>query len=150
VSTRFASISNTIYILRNSPASKTQVNVPLAQRPRQVGVCLKHLPSDPSLPHHNANVPWQRVINAKGIISPRLVILSGVLLRRLRSLRVPNRGHPSGAAYQATVLQAEGVSVTTSTMGEFIIDFSEFGWFPKQLPSEEAAGLEPHVFTDDE
>lgn len=43
-----------------------------AQRPRQVGVCLKHLPSDPSISrYHNQNVPWQRVINSKGIISPR-------------------------------------------------------------------------------
>jgi len=41
------------------------------QRPRQVGVCLKHLPSDPSLPFHNGNVPWQRVINSKGNISTR-------------------------------------------------------------------------------
>jgi methylated-DNA-protein-cysteine methyltransferase-like protein len=35
-------------------------------------------------------------------------------------------------------------------MGEFMIDFSEYGWFPRQLPSEEAAGLDPHIFTDDE
>jgi methylated-DNA-protein-cysteine methyltransferase related protein len=42
-----------------------------AQRPRQVGVCLKHLSSDTSQTFHNGNVPWQRVINSKGIISPR-------------------------------------------------------------------------------
>lgn len=48
-----------------------------AQRPRQVGVCLKHLPSgtDTSTgePHHfnNENVPWQRVVNSKGMISHR-------------------------------------------------------------------------------
>lgn len=46
-------------------------NVGVAQRPRQVGVCLKHLPADPTMRFHHANVPWQRVINAKGIISPR-------------------------------------------------------------------------------
>ena len=47
---------------------------------RQVGICLKHLPS--SIPastatheFHDGNVPWQRVINAKGIISPRFGIL---------------------------------------------------------------------------
>jgi 6-O-methylguanine DNA methyltransferase, DNA binding domain len=39
--------------------------------PRQVGVCLKHLPDNRSLRFNNDNVPWQRVINAKGCISPR-------------------------------------------------------------------------------
>jgi len=45
---------------------------------RQVGVCLKHLPSlstDPSKKPptwHSGNVPWQRVINNKGGISPRV------------------------------------------------------------------------------
>ncbi|KAK3396728.1 6-O-methylguanine DNA methyltransferase [Sordaria brevicollis] len=43
------------------------------QRPRQVGVCLKHLPVDPSARFNHENVPWQRVINAKGVISPRYV-----------------------------------------------------------------------------
>lgn len=41
------------------------------QRPRQVGVCLKHLSEDDNAVHNHNNVPWQRVINAKGIISPR-------------------------------------------------------------------------------
>lgn len=45
--------------------------VDIAQRPRQVGVCLKHLPNDPSMTFHDGNVPWQRVINSKGSISPR-------------------------------------------------------------------------------
>ncbi|KAI0203112.1 DNA binding methylated-DNA--cysteine S-methyltransferase [Astrocystis sublimbata] len=44
-----------------------------AERPRQVGVCLKHLSHDAGARHNNGNVPWQRVINAKGIISPRYV-----------------------------------------------------------------------------
>jgi len=51
----------------------------VAQRPRQVGVCLKHLPSQtdqPSARFHNDNVPWQRVINAKGVISPRYEFFS--------------------------------------------------------------------------
>ncbi|KAH6683217.1 6-O-methylguanine DNA methyltransferase [Halenospora varia] len=100
------------------------------QRPRQVGVCLKHLPSDASMTFHNGNVPWQRVINSKGVISPR--------------------GHPSGAANQARVLRGEGVTVNTSNMGELMVDFVEYGWFPKQLPSEAAAGLEPHEYSDDE
>jgi len=94
------------------------------QRPRQVGVCLKHLPSDPALPFHHGNVPWQRVINSKGAISPR--------------------GHPSGAANQAQALREEGVEVGTGSLGEFIVDFTKYGWFPHQLPSEAEAGLAPH------
>lgn len=42
--------------------------------PRQVGICLKHLPDvtdQPNAYYHNSNVPWQRVVNAKGGISPR-------------------------------------------------------------------------------
>lgn len=49
----------------------TKLNTKTAERPRQVGVCMKHLPNDPEATHHSGNVPWQRVINAKGIISPR-------------------------------------------------------------------------------
>jgi methylated-DNA-protein-cysteine methyltransferase-like protein len=36
------------------------------------------------------------------------------------------------------------VTVTTGSMGELMVDFAEYGWFPRQLPSEEAAGLAPH------
>jgi alkylated DNA nucleotide flippase Atl1 len=50
-----------------------QLTVSIAQRPRQVGICLKHLSQDPGARHHSGNVPWQRVINAKGVISPRCV-----------------------------------------------------------------------------
>ncbi|KAL3425809.1 6-O-methylguanine DNA methyltransferase [Phlyctema vagabunda] len=100
------------------------------QRPRQVGVCLKHLPNDDSLPFHNANVPWQRVISSKGIISPR--------------------GHPSGAANQALALQGEGVIVVTGSLGELKVDLTEYGWFPRQLPSEEAAGIAPLSDSEDE
>lgn len=43
-----------------------------AQRPRQVGVCLKSLPNaDTGAYFNSSNVPWQRVINAKGMISHR-------------------------------------------------------------------------------
>ncbi|KAM7206450.1 hypothetical protein V8F20_002799 [Naviculisporaceae sp. PSN 640] len=92
------------------------------QRPRQVGVCLKHLPSDPGARFNHDNVPWQRVINSKGIISPRSV--------------------PSATLNQATVLQAEGVTVTSNAMGELIVDLREYGWFPRSLPSEGDEGLE--------
>lgn len=57
-------------------------------------------------------------------------------------------GHPSGAANQAAVLRQEGVLVTTGSMGELQVDFGEYGWFPRQLPSEAAAGLS--VPSDDE
>ncbi|SPQ27175.1 44ac9e50-92c8-40c0-9577-b1be8ae2d578 [Thermothielavioides terrestris] len=100
------------------------------QRPRQVGVCLKHLPSDPSARFNHTNVPWQRVINAKGVISPR--------------------SQPSGARNQAAALQAEGVTVTTGALGELMVDFAEFGWFPRILPSEEAEGLVPSDEDDED
>jgi len=97
--------------------------VGMPQRPRQVGVCLKHLPLDTSMKFNNGNVPWQRVINSRGIISPR--------------------GHPSGAANHAQALRAEGVTVRRNNMGEFMVDLGEVGWFPRQLPSDAAAGLQP-------
>jgi methylated-DNA-protein-cysteine methyltransferase related protein len=33
------------------------------------------------------------------------------------------------------------VVVTTGSLGELQVDLKEYGWFPRQLPSEEAAGL---------
>ncbi|KAJ5885433.1 hypothetical protein N7495_009943 [Penicillium taxi] len=88
-----------------------------AQRPRQVGASLKSLPSEDSGLHFNASsVPWQRVINAKGMIS--------------------HRG-PGSAQRQADALRLEGVVVENDSMGEMYVDFSRFGWFPKMLPSEE-------------
>ncbi|KAJ5931065.1 hypothetical protein N7466_006558 [Penicillium verhagenii] len=87
------------------------------QRPRQVGVCLKSLPSADSDLHFNARtVPWHRVINSKGMIS--------------------HRG-PGSAERQAEALREEGVAVTSDSMNELHVDFSSYGWFPKQLPSEE-------------
>ncbi|KAJ5499490.1 Winged helix-turn-helix transcription repressor DNA-binding [Penicillium expansum] len=86
------------------------------QRPRQVGVCLKVLASPESGSHFNSNtVPWQRVINSKGMIS--------------------HRG-PGSAERQAEALAQEGVEVTTDSMGEMYVDFSRYGWFPSELPSE--------------
>jgi methylated-DNA-protein-cysteine methyltransferase-like protein len=41
---------------------------------RQVGVCLKHLPRDtdqPNTSYNSSTVPWQRVLNSRGVISPR-------------------------------------------------------------------------------
>ncbi|KAK4871126.1 hypothetical protein LT330_000363 [Penicillium expansum] len=87
------------------------------QRPRQVGVCLKVLASPESGSHFNSNtVPWQRVINSKGMIS--------------------HRSGPGSAERQAEALAQEGVEVTTDSMGEMYVDFSRYGWFPSELPSE--------------
>ncbi|KAI9704541.1 MAG: hypothetical protein M1820_005615 [Bogoriella megaspora] len=87
------------------------------QCPRQVGVSLKHLPSpNDQVPDHSGNVPWQRVINAKGEISPR---------------------GPGSAARQAAALKKEGVRVERGSLGEYIIDFQTYGWFPDILPSDE-------------
>ncbi|PYH49766.1 MGMT family protein [Aspergillus saccharolyticus JOP 1030-1] len=109
------------------------------KRPRQVGVSLKHLPSAPSdaaaeaieeaeagaastTPFfHSGNVPWQRVINSKGMIS--------------------HRG-PGSAERQAEALRAEGVEVEVDSMGEFYVDLGRFGWFPEVLPSEEGLDSE--------
>lgn len=93
------------------------------KRARQVGVCLKHLPSfDPADPdrhfHHNENVPWQRVVNSKGGISSR-----------------GDGGLSAGR--QAERLRAEGVEVDMPRgIEEATVDFGRFGWFPKHLPGE--------------
>lgn len=93
------------------------------RRARQVGVCLKHLPSfDANEPekffYHDQNVPWQRVVNSKGGISPR--------------------GDGGGAANrQAERLRAEGVEVNDARgVEDMTVDFGRFGWFPKRLPNE--------------
>ncbi|EPE08251.1 mgmt family protein [Ophiostoma piceae UAMH 11346] len=96
------------------------------QRPRQVGVCLKHLPDENSVQDgrlsrfHSGTVPWQRVLSAKGVISPRGAEAGGALGR--------NR--------QAVALRDEGVEVTQDAMGELKVDLTQYGWFPRQLPSE--------------
>ncbi|KAL4940174.1 hypothetical protein BDV06DRAFT_213704 [Aspergillus oleicola] len=86
------------------------------KRPRQVGICLKHLPHPDSGEHfHSGNVPWQRVVNSKGMIS--------------------HRG-PGSAARQAERLRDEGVTVDSDSMGEFYVDFGRFGWFPVEMPDD--------------
>ncbi|WPH02902.1 Hypothetical protein R9X50_00577000 [Acrodontium crateriforme] len=90
------------------------------ERPRQVGMCLKYLPrveEQPDARYNSASVPWQRVINAKGVISHRGV---------------------NGAERQQAALEEEGVEVSRDAMGERWIDFDVYGWFPRYLPSERA------------
>ncbi|OWT42526.1 6-O-methylguanine DNA methyltransferase, DNA binding domain-containing protein [Pochonia chlamydosporia 170] len=43
---------------------------------------------------------------------------------------------PNGAQNQAEALRGEGVEVTRTAMGEFMVNFDEYGWFPRALPSE--------------
>jgi methylated-DNA-protein-cysteine methyltransferase-like protein len=98
---------------------------------------LKHLPSPSTDRFHNANVPWQRVINSKGGISPRLVT---VVSSNLCCLFIDEtRRGPSAASHQADALRREGVEVTRDAMGQYSVDMAKYGWFPDILPSE--AGL---------
>jgi methylated-DNA-protein-cysteine methyltransferase related protein len=92
------------------------------QRARQVGVCLKHLPSfEPAHPdghfYHDQNVPWQRVVNAKGGISPR-------------------GDGGSGANRQVQALRREGILVNdqTTQIAESWVDLGRYGWFPSRIP----------------
>ena len=55
---------------------------------------------------------------------------------------ISGRSQPSGAQNQATALRAEGVTITTGALGELMIDFDKYGWFPRRLPSEAAEGLD--------
>lgn len=34
------------------------------------------------------------------------------------------------------------MTVTTGALGELLVDFGEYGWFPRQLPSDVEAGVE--------
>ncbi|KAH0543708.1 hypothetical protein FGG08_002024 [Glutinoglossum americanum] len=88
--------------------------------PRQVGICLRHLPTDPDAEFNSDSVPWQRVINSRGVISPRR--------------------HSSGASRQATALEQEGVAVERGSLGELKVDLEVYGWFPRRLPSREDDG----------
>jgi methylated-DNA-protein-cysteine methyltransferase-like protein len=86
----------------------------LIDRPRnsrQVGQALKYLQDD--------TVPWQRVVNHKGIISPR--------------------DEPGAADRQRVQLLAEGVPVEDGGMdasfegGAGRVDLALFGWFPASV-----------------
>jgi len=104
------------------------------KRPRQVGVCLKYLPSfDPAEPSrhffHGDNVPWQRVVNSKGGISFRDRAGSG------------SAGGLTPMEEQKRRLRAEGVEVNDDTRGEESwVDLQRWGWFPPCLPGEESEG----------
>lgn len=104
-----------------------------------MGTSLRYLPrhedhpgsgTEGDLPYHAGNVPWQRVVNAKGMVSHRFVtylsipcICVCVLCKWLIS-----RG-PGSAARQAATLRAEGVRVE-EVAGEFYVSLGDYGWFP--------------------
>lgn len=82
-------------------------------------------------------MPWQRVINSKGGISPRSVTLIDVdpLLPVVHCVDKVQRG-PSAASHQADALRREGVEVREDAMGQYTVDLAKYGWFPDVLPSE--------------
>ncbi|OCF37866.1 methylated-DNA-protein-cysteine methyltransferase [Kwoniella heveanensis BCC8398] len=75
---------------------------------RHVGNALKALPP-------NTDIPWQRVINSKGLISPRADLGLGVARQKER-------------------LEAEGVEVQTLMgQGGEKVDLRVWGWFPETV-----------------
>ncbi|KAH8822096.1 MGMT family protein [Xylogone sp. PMI_703] len=101
-------------------------------RARQVGICLSSLPQHSTQQAEDgantslsvssydlSNVPWQRVINSKGMISHRA---------------------PGWAHRQAQYLRREGVHVDADGMGEHYISLTTYGWFPNQLALIENGG----------
>lgn len=44
----------------------------------------------------------------------------------------------NGAAHHETALVQEGVQVERGNLGERTVDFKVYGWFPNELPSQEA------------
>jgi methylated-DNA-protein-cysteine methyltransferase related protein len=107
------------------------------KRARQVGVCLKHLPAynedEPEMfYYHDQNVPWQRVINAKGGISERGD--SGLAANR-----------------QVQKLRDEGVEVTEGRgIDQAHVDFGQFGWFPSRLPNDSDDDSEVEVKSEED
>jgi methylated-DNA-protein-cysteine methyltransferase related protein len=70
--------------------------------PRMVGYAMAALRSSKDIPE----VPWQRVINSQGKISPH--------------------GEGFGSAIQRQLLEDEGITFSL----EGVIDFDRFGWIP--------------------
>ncbi len=79
---------------------------------RMVGYAMAALPFD-------TDVPWQRVINAQGKISPR--------------------AGGSGGALQRQILEAEGVTFSKSGR----VNFNEAGWVGPEWPWMEKHGFFP-------
>lgn len=55
-----------------------------------------------------------------------------------RGMLILNRTRgPGEARRQADALEAEGVTVGTSSMGELTVDFRTYGWFPEGLEDDD-------------
>ncbi|WEW59173.1 Alkyltransferase-like protein 1 [Emydomyces testavorans] len=63
--------------------------------------------------------------------------VSGIGMKRNALVR-----GPGAAGRQAVALEAEGVAVTTDSMGEYYVDFGEYGWFPDHLAGDESSDEE--------
>ncbi|KAG8765276.1 hypothetical protein FS842_002927 [Serendipita sp. 407] len=81
--------------------------VEMPRHSRHVGQALKLL-------HADSDVPWQRIVSSTGAISSR-------------------GPGTDGAQRQADALEAEGVEVQTTRVGQFKVDFATYGWFPPTL-----------------
>ncbi len=79
----------------------------LPRQPRLVGYALHALPE-------GSDVPWQRVLNARGEISPR--------------------GEPLAAAMQRQLLEAEGVGFDTRGR----VDLDRYAWRPRARRAPDA------------
>lgn len=87
-------------------------------RARQVGRALRQLPpyltwGDPAAAEADdrSAVPWHRVVNAQGRVSPR--------------------GDPSDVARQAALLRAEGLAVTDDSA--LAGSLEQVGWWPEEV-----------------
>ena len=85
--------------------------------PRMVGFCLASLGRYPD--DQRPDVPWQRVINAQGKISPR--------------------GEGLGALLQRELLEAEGVEFSDTDR----VSFRRFGWLDPYEGEEESLPVVP-------
>jgi hypothetical protein len=96
-------------------------------------VCLKHLPSASSQPNARYNsdtVPWQRVINSKGVISPRSGSTVGgkVLMITNTSAEGPTAPHTTRQylpkkAFRSTVEILENEQWTSRFMDGFLMNY---------------------------
>ncbi|PVG02413.1 DNA binding methylated-DNA--cysteine S-methyltransferase [Serendipita vermifera] len=88
--------------------------VGMPRHSRHVGNALKVL-------HAESDIPWQRVVSSSGAISSR-------------------GPGTDGARRQAEALEAEGVNIQTTRLGQFRVDFSAVGWFPTSLSQAQSWG----------
>jgi methylated-DNA-protein-cysteine methyltransferase-like protein len=119
----------------------TAANFITAECPRQVGVCMKHLPTDTALRFNSTTVPWQRLSHLPvPILSSDSRRNSGNKFQRMhqstvrkflmaiRYRRLTKVRGPTGATNQAAALRREGVRVVRGAMGEYMVDLSVNGW----------------------